>query len=590
MSKKHVHQQKFSLQEHAREQKRLHQLFLEEQRRQGKSIPEFLDGKSSDEEFEEDESDLEEIDEYYFLQPLTVKQRRTTLRASGVKKIDNKEKDHCKDIRLSREHCGCDCKVFCDPESCACSLAGIQCQVDRLSFPCGCSKDGCGNLRGRIEFNPIRVRTHYVHTVMRLKLEKQDDDTSPVPNQCRFNSQENETSIENGNIENTSNSSPSGQREVDLSEFNSNELGSCRDCQNPDVCNIMMQEVQYAAAAMEAEQQRTALNNLYNATQQYKNMVDNANNSAAPTSLPRVLLFNDNEEDLYHAENTTSFYNFKQEESSYSENSECSSEGSTGYDGAEYPKTYQTLTSFEASNMGNDNASPGYCAQSQQNGCVYPQNDQKFMTMNSTHQMYKMNSLPEVMTPVQNGTTFAGLESSQWIEKSTGYESPSHMACHTQSATHTTTACSYTTMTNTTCDKIAEACPSISSHINNNSQDNCDDLQMNHYSGIDSFNCSTNIVSEEAFLNLSESTVTVSSSPSPEGHLNTLHNNHITPEDKSPIDHNAENHSFTPVSKATIHNNHTAVEVPRAKDSTCQQSGQNFGEIIKESIFETVSA
>lgn len=41
-----------------------------------------------------------------------------------------------------------------------------------MSFPCGCSRDGCGNSAGRIEFNPLRVRTHYLHTIMKLDLEK----------------------------------------------------------------------------------------------------------------------------------------------------------------------------------------------------------------------------------------------------------------------------------------------------------------------------------------------------------------------------------------------------------------------------------
>lgn len=41
-----------------------------------------------------------------------------------------------------------------------------------MSFPCGCSRDGCGNMAGRIEFNPLRVRTHYLHTIMKLDLEK----------------------------------------------------------------------------------------------------------------------------------------------------------------------------------------------------------------------------------------------------------------------------------------------------------------------------------------------------------------------------------------------------------------------------------
>lgn len=41
-----------------------------------------------------------------------------------------------------------------------------------MSFPCGCSRDGCHNTVGRIEFNPVRVRTHFLHTIMKLDQEK----------------------------------------------------------------------------------------------------------------------------------------------------------------------------------------------------------------------------------------------------------------------------------------------------------------------------------------------------------------------------------------------------------------------------------
>lgn len=52
--------------------------------------------------------------------------------------------------------------------------------MDRFNFPCGCSKDGCGNTQGRTEFNSRRVRTHYIHTNMKLELERrlQDDQQS----------------------------------------------------------------------------------------------------------------------------------------------------------------------------------------------------------------------------------------------------------------------------------------------------------------------------------------------------------------------------------------------------------------------------
>ncbi|XP_044850363.1 cysteine/serine-rich nuclear protein 2 [Mauremys mutica] len=133
------------------------------------------------EDVSDDDIDVEnvEVDDYFFLQPLPTKRRRALLRASGVHRIDAEEKQELRAIRLSREECGCDCRLYCDPEACACSQAGIKCQVDRMSFPCGCSRDGCGNMAGRIEFNPIRVRTHYLHTIMKLELENKRQVSRP---------------------------------------------------------------------------------------------------------------------------------------------------------------------------------------------------------------------------------------------------------------------------------------------------------------------------------------------------------------------------------------------------------------------------
>ncbi|CAL8399288.1 unnamed protein product [Arctogadus glacialis] len=113
-----------------------------------------------------------------FLHPYASKQRHTLLKAAGVKKIDKEEKRQLHELRLSRENCGCDCQGFCEPETCGCSLAGIKCQMDHSSFPCGCTKDGCGNMEGRIEFNSTRVQTHYIHTIMKLELEKKLEEHS----------------------------------------------------------------------------------------------------------------------------------------------------------------------------------------------------------------------------------------------------------------------------------------------------------------------------------------------------------------------------------------------------------------------------
>lgn len=111
------------------------------------------------------------ISDYYFLQPVPTKQRRLLLRTSGVRKIDRTEKLELKKIRISRESCGCDCAGYCDPQTCQCSLAGIKCQVDRMSFPCGCTRDYCQNEYGRIEFNPIKVREHFISTMQKLEWE-----------------------------------------------------------------------------------------------------------------------------------------------------------------------------------------------------------------------------------------------------------------------------------------------------------------------------------------------------------------------------------------------------------------------------------
>ncbi|KAG5833984.1 hypothetical protein ANANG_G00281740 [Anguilla anguilla] len=186
MASRHSCVRQYTLGEFALEQKRIHRDMLRDHLKEEKlnSIKLKLtkNGTVDSEEasvltvddISDDDIDLDnaEVDEYFFLQPLTTRKRRALLRSSGVKKIDVEEKHELRAIRVSREDCGCDCRLFCDPETCACSLAGIKCQVDRMSFPCGCSKEGCSNTAGRIEFNPIRVRTHFLHTIMKLELEK----------------------------------------------------------------------------------------------------------------------------------------------------------------------------------------------------------------------------------------------------------------------------------------------------------------------------------------------------------------------------------------------------------------------------------
>lgn len=175
MGAQHSHTQRFTISEHAVEQRRLHRQILQ-QLRSERHLNRAGNSSSDDSDSEEELSDASEseldLDSYYFLQPVPTRQRRALLRAAGVRKIDALEKDDCRDIRSSREFCGCGCKGYCDPDTCSCSQAGIKCQVDRLNFPCGCTRDNCANSSGRIEFNPVRVRTHFIHTLMRLELEK----------------------------------------------------------------------------------------------------------------------------------------------------------------------------------------------------------------------------------------------------------------------------------------------------------------------------------------------------------------------------------------------------------------------------------
>ncbi|KAF7489356.1 Cysteine/serine-rich nuclear protein 2 [Sarcoptes scabiei] len=191
MENTHSHLKNFTLESHAEERKRAHREILLRQKRLESDFNKQSSTSESEDDSYDDFSDLSDIDlesdSCYFLQPVPIKQRRALLRASGVRKIETAEKEECRDIRISREFCGCDCRVYCSPEVCSCYQAGIKCQVDRMSFPCGCSREGCANTNGRIEFNPIRVRSHFIHTIMRLEMEKNKQeniatDANPIVN------------------------------------------------------------------------------------------------------------------------------------------------------------------------------------------------------------------------------------------------------------------------------------------------------------------------------------------------------------------------------------------------------------------------
>lgn len=126
------------------------------------------------------ESDCDEDQPYRGFMPIPQKGRKAILKAAGVKKINKQEAIECMQIRYSRQICGCDCKEQCEPTSCLCCLNGINCQVDRDNFPCGCSRSGCENPNGRHEYDPISVRRHFIDTL--LKLQEQDY----VPYNCQL--------------------------------------------------------------------------------------------------------------------------------------------------------------------------------------------------------------------------------------------------------------------------------------------------------------------------------------------------------------------------------------------------------------------
>ncbi|ETE72655.1 Cysteine/serine-rich nuclear protein 1, partial [Ophiophagus hannah] len=186
MAKKHRFAQEFTMSEFCEQQKivRREKIMdrLKEEKLEAIKLKLSMNGKKLPEEVNRltiedilvDDVDISNMDQNnsFFLQPYTTKKRCALLKSMGVKKIDREEKRQLQRIRLSREKCGCDCQGFCDPETCSCSLAGIKCQMDYPSFPCGCTRDGCGNIEGRIEFNQARVQTHFLHTLMRLQLEQ----------------------------------------------------------------------------------------------------------------------------------------------------------------------------------------------------------------------------------------------------------------------------------------------------------------------------------------------------------------------------------------------------------------------------------
>ncbi|KAA0719166.1 Cysteine/serine-rich nuclear protein 1 [Triplophysa tibetana] len=186
MVRRHTACQQFTLAEHEEEQQRLRTERIREQHQEKQleamrqklissgtlTVAEAASLTVSDVMDEDVDLTITKPKEGGPLRPYSSKRRRALLRSAGIVRIDREEKRQLQELRQWRKDCGCHCKGFCEPETCACSQAGIKCQMDRGNFPCGCSKEGCGNPMDRVEFNSSRVRSHYIHTHMKLELEK----------------------------------------------------------------------------------------------------------------------------------------------------------------------------------------------------------------------------------------------------------------------------------------------------------------------------------------------------------------------------------------------------------------------------------
>lgn len=249
MSDKHAHKEQYPLSHYRKMRKivRRKKADVEESAENSFSIDAIND--ISQEEIVETDSEEDDTEtDGFFLQPVPIRQRRSLLKLSGVKKVDTTEREECKALRENREECGCDCKTVCDPDTCLCATNGIQCQVDRFSFPCGCSRKGCGNPAGRIEFNPGKVRRHYQHTMGRLEREYMEEISNP-PTETKVSGKQNKevnytTLKKKGKhirfSDEDGGEAVEGENSTELScddgdveeeeEYNSTETGCCLDC------------------------------------------------------------------------------------------------------------------------------------------------------------------------------------------------------------------------------------------------------------------------------------------------------------------------------------------------------------------------
>ncbi|XP_068734358.1 cysteine/serine-rich nuclear protein 1-like [Montipora capricornis] len=100
--------------------------------------------------------------------------RESILKAAGVRRIVKREERDCNEIRQSRVTCGCDCGDICSPETCECTLNGIDCQVDFDRFPCSCQTNSFHNGNGRKKYDLSAIKKHYSETFVKVCGNMQD--------------------------------------------------------------------------------------------------------------------------------------------------------------------------------------------------------------------------------------------------------------------------------------------------------------------------------------------------------------------------------------------------------------------------------
>ena len=211
----------------------------------------------------------------------------------------------------------------------------------------------------------------------------------------------------------------------------------------------MMQDVQHAHLAA-AEQNQRYLGSPVPPPHQHQHQ------------MPCVLLFNDSEEEVYNAENTTTLYHFDSEENSYPDMGDGSGESMTqgpgGYNRTgDYPKSYQSLVSYPSPSLIPSSCSGLSSVQHPLPSVVsvhHPPNTgaadkRKYLTLSpSGPQSFKLEPISEMLSPIQSLSSYVGSQETHGVSHSQSIgPQPSQSWSSAQSNTGAATSVSYTHLT-----------------------------------------------------------------------------------------------------------------------------------------------